>query len=77
MPKMIINDNNFFFLKLQSALWNFQPECCLIKLLPCILFEKYVNILALELASPGNRHCANCIGFLSLSVGYSTVETQG
>jgi len=28
-------------------------------LLPYILFEKY--ILALEMASPGNRHCANCI----------------
>ena len=37
-------------------------ERCLIKLLPCILFEKYINILALEMASPGNQHCANCIG---------------
>ena len=36
-------------------------ECCLIKLLPYILFEKCINILALEMASPGNRHCANCI----------------
>jgi len=33
------------------------------KLLPCILFEKY--ILALEMASPENRHCASCIGTLS------------
>ena len=39
-------------------------ECCLIKLLPHILFEKYINILALEMASRGNRHCANCIGTL-------------
>jgi len=37
-------------------------ECCLIKLLPYISFEKYMDILALETASPGNRHCANCIG---------------
>ena len=37
-------------------------ERCLIKLLPCILFDKYINILALEMASPGNQHCANCIG---------------
>jgi len=35
------------------------------KLLPNILFEKYINILALEMASAGNRHCANCIGALS------------
>ena len=34
------------------------------KLLPCILFEKYINILALQMASPGNRHRANCIGAL-------------
>ena len=26
--------------------------CCLIKLLPFILFEKYIYILALEMASP-------------------------
>ena len=32
------------------------------KLLPYILFEKYIYILAPEMASPGNRHCANCIG---------------
>ena len=38
------------------------------KLLPYILFEKYVNILALEMASPGNGHCANCIGTLSFSI---------
>ena len=38
----------------------------MIKFFPYILFEKYINILALEMASPGNRHCANCIGTLSL-----------
>jgi len=37
------------------------------KLLPYILLEKYnIYILALEMASPGNQHCANCIGTLSL-----------
>jgi len=40
-------------------------ECCLIKLLAYILFEKYIYILALEMASPGNQQCANCIGTLS------------
>ena len=32
------------------------------------LFEKYIYMLALEMASPGNRHCANCIGTLSFPV---------
>ena len=38
------------------------------KLLPYILFEKYINILALEMTCPGNRHCANCTGTLSLPI---------
>jgi len=40
----------------------------LIKLLHYILLESYIYISALETASPGNRHCANCIGTLSFSV---------
>jgi len=40
----------------------------LIKLLPCILFEKYINILALEMASVENWHCADCIGALSFPI---------
>jgi len=39
---------------------------CITELLPYILFEKYIYILALETASPGNRHCASCIGTLSV-----------
>ena len=35
------------------------------KLLPHILFEKHVYILALEMAKPRNNHCANYIGTLS------------
>jgi len=27
--------------------------------------KKYIYIVALEMASPGNRHSANCIGALS------------
>ena len=30
-------------------------ECCLTELLPYILLEKYIDILALEMASPGNQ----------------------
>jgi len=40
----------------------------LIKFIGCILFEKYIYILALEMASPGNQHCANCIGIRSFSM---------
>ena len=28
----------------------------------------FINSLALEMASPGNRHCANCIGALSFPI---------
>jgi len=48
-------------------------ECRLIKLLPYILFEKYINISALETVSPVNRHCVNCIGALS----FRTVQETG
>ena len=38
----------------------------LVKLLPYTIFDKYIyNYLALEMASPGNQHRANCIGTLS------------
>jgi len=44
----------------------------LTKLLPYILSGKYISILALEMASPGNRRCVNCIGTLSLRITAST-----
>jgi len=31
-------------------------------------FEKYIHILALEMASPENQHCAICIGTVSFSI---------
>jgi len=72
------NNTKFFRLKLQSALCKFQTitvsECCLIKLLPYILFEKYINILALEMASSGNRHCANCIDSVVCHVGRAALS---
>jgi len=72
VPKIIVNDTINSFFKLQSAFWQFQTvtvsECCSIKSLPYISSEKYIYILALKMASPGNRHCANCIGTLSLPV---------
>jgi len=38
---------------------------------PNTLFEKYIYILALEMASPWNRHCASCIGTLSFPISAS------
>jgi len=40
----------------------------MIRLLPYILFEKYIYISALEMASSGNQHCAKCIGTLSFNI---------
>jgi len=37
-------------------------------LLPYILFEKDMYILALGMASPENQHCANCISALSFPI---------
>jgi len=38
------------------------------KSLPYILFEKYINILALKMSSPRSQHCASCVGTLSFPV---------
>ena len=70
VPKITANDTTDFFLQnCNRHVGNFKPqqfrECCLTKLLPCILSERYIYILELEEASTGNRHCANCIGTLS------------
>jgi len=49
-----------------------------------MLFEKHINILALEMASPlalemaspGNQHCAYCIGALSFLMLTSFSDTR-
>jgi len=38
------------------------------KIATSVLFEKYINISALEMVSRGNRHCANYISALSFPV---------
>jgi len=70
-----------YLLKLQSAFWQFQTvtvsECCLIKFFRMFLLEKYIYILALGMASPGNQERARCVGalfvpcrrYLSLVIG--------
>jgi len=67
LPKIIINNTINLFFKLQSTTSilvtsNHNSFRVLFdKWLPCILFEKYTYILPLEMASPVNQHCANCI----------------
>ena len=43
-----------------------------------ILFEKYIYILALEMASPGNQHCVNNVStdFRSLYAPAGMVECR-
>jgi len=45
-------------------------------LLPYILSEKYIHILALEMASPRNQHHANCIGALSFPIQVNMTTGQ-
>ena len=55
VPKIIINDTvSLFFKTAISFLYT--------------VFEKYIYIIALEMASPGNQHCDSRIGTLSFPV---------
>jgi len=40
------------------------------------IWEKYTNILPLEMASPGNWDCADCIGTLSFPIAQSLDEDR-
>jgi len=80
VPKILINNTTNLFLKPPAAFLEFRTitvsECCLIKSLLNILFEKYIYILALEKASPENQHCANCINTLSFPIADSDSAEQ-
>ena len=68
VPKVIINNAINLFIKTAITILVISNrnmvffECCLIKLLSYVSFDKYIYIFALEMASPGNQHCASCIG---------------
>jgi len=71
--KLINNTTNLFFETAVSILVISNHNSFRVlfeKLLPYTFFEKYIYILALKTASPGNQHCANCIGTLSFSLEY-------
>ena len=69
MPTIIVNDTISLFFKTAISILVISNRnsfrVLFDKVLPYLLFEKYIFILALEVASPGNQHCANCIGTLS------------
>jgi len=67
VPKIIIDDTINLFLKTAIRILVISNHSSFRVLFDKIasVFEKYIYILALEMASPGNQHCANCIGALS------------
>jgi len=67
VPKIITNNITDLFLSCYQhfGISNHNSfRVLLTKLLPYILFEKYIYILALKISSPGNQQYANCIGTL-------------
>jgi len=77
VPKIVRNKFVFFFITAISifAILNRRSFRVLFKKsLPYILFGKYIHILALEMASQGNQHCANCIGTLSFPIASFTAH---
>jgi len=68
VPKIIINDTISLF---------FRPAINILVIsnhnIFRVLFDKiYIYILSLEMTSPGNQHCASCIGTLSYHIVLQT-----
>jgi len=72
MPKIIANDTiRLFFKTAISILVILNRNSFRVlfdRIASVYLFEKYIYILAQEMASPGNQHCVNCIGTLSFPI---------
>jgi len=72
VPKIIITDTINSLLNCDQQFFEISnhnsSRVLFDKIASCILFEKHIYISALEMSSPGNRHCANCIGTLSFPV---------
>ena len=73
VPKIIINNTINLFSKTTIsilAISNHDNFRVLFDEIASVyFFGKCIYILALETASPGNQHCANCIGTLSFFIG--------
>jgi len=70
VPKTVINDTMIFFHQTAIGIWvisNHNSFRVLFDKTASVDFflKKNINISALEMASPGNRHCVNSIGTLS------------
>jgi len=47
------------------------------KIASVYFFQNYIHILALEMAIPGNQHCANCVGTLSFPISTAYILSSG
>ena len=76
VPKIIINNTTNLFFKTAVSILLISNHSSFRVLFDKIdsvyFFEKYIYILALEMASRGNQHCANCIGTLSFAIVTTT-----
>ena len=72
VPKTIINDTRNLFYKTAVSILvisnNNTFRVLFDKIASAYFIGKYIYILALEMASPGNLHCVNCIGTLSFPI---------
>jgi len=76
LPKIIIINNtiNLFLktaIKILVISHHNSFQVLFDKVASVISFEKCIYILALEMDSPGNQQCANCIGTLSFPILYA------
>ena len=80
VPKIIITDTINSLLNCNQQFFEISnhnsSRVLFDKIASCILFEKHIYISALEMASPGNRHCANCIGTLSFRVKTAQIPSS-
>jgi len=74
VSKIVLNGNINFFLNCDQHFGKFFLVLFDKNAYVYIYFisKKYVNILTLEIANPGNRHCASCIGTLSFPIIVAT-----
>ena len=80
VPNVMVNDAIDLFFKLQPAFCEFQTvtvsECCLIKLLPCILYFEKKNILIFCIGNGQSREPALCQLYRRTFVPYLVKHVQ-
>jgi len=71
-PKILISNTINLFFETAISIWLISDHKSFRvlseKSFPYILFDKYIDIFAHKMASPGNQHSASCIGTLSFPI---------